>query len=571
MTHSEEIKKALMPIIDEAVKPLKTALHQIAGNRILEYVIEKTKTLQYTKTLLSPTDIPLKEIYYHIPLNFNGYVVYPKTVNDYFEHGNKVLITGDGGGGKTTIINYTFINSYHEFGKVPVLYNLRELSRYQHEEKKKRGINDIQDNILFTALLNHLLFNKVGVSFEAVLSMFDTGKFIFILEGYDELPKNYDIAVEIKEFLERFPENRYLITTRPYSSASALSGFVKAELMGLDIKKDIEPFIRKQLSRNTNGLADRVIKEVSKPNNKEYLELLSNPLFLILFINSFDFHPSLPRKKSDFYFHLFDALFGKHDSLSKDGFERPRYSVLTKSKFIGVLNTFCFRTFFSEMYEFSLQEMNIELQDTKVSMPVEFEIDDYIKDLKESVPLIVEVGQHLKFVHRTLQEYFAALFIISQNEEDYKGIAEFLLESDQIRPNIFLLELLAELKEHLYNRYFLLPYLSSFFNDYNIVVLSEETDYATAKTVLSVFADFQKLLSFSDILRKEQEAFLRHRYPQYPTDNAYFAAAQFEEDSNLLRKLFILCRNHQTFMTQCNAAISSNSVRNRNFIQRTLR
>jgi predicted NACHT family NTPase len=566
---ASEIKKTLIPILSDITRPIKDIVNQTIYNRILEYVIERSKELMYTKTMLTRAPVLLNDIYYHLRLKVDGEIICPKTIDDYFETSDRVLIIGDGGGGKTTLINYTFINSYKSFGKIPILYNLREIGRYDVSEKKKRGGNNVQSNILFTALLDHLLFNKIGINDDVIIKMFETGKFIFILEGFDELPKKHGITVEIKEFIQRFSANRYLITTRRYSEVTGFSHFIQAELLGLDINDDIEPFIRKQLGNNIN-LSDRIIAELTKKENSGYVELLTNPLFLILFINSFEYHPSLPKKKAEFYYHVFDALYGKHDSWSKDGFERPKYSVLSRIKFEEVLQRFSFTSFFEEIYEFTPQYLSLALRDVKISVPIEFEIDDYVSDLKESIPIMVEVGLNLKFIHRTIQEYFTALFIVTQDNDSNNEVMSYILGEDSISPYLFLLELISELNEKLYIEYFLLPYIKKFFEDYNDLIAAPYAPVKSMGVVLSSYLLLLKLIGFSETIQKDYDAFVEHRKNNYSLNDKLLLETEFEELHSTSINLLILSRSHQVFLDTCLNTFLNKGSRNKKFIHNTL-
>jgi hypothetical protein len=124
----------------------------------------------------------------------------------------------------------------------------------------------------------------------------------------------------------------------------------------------------------------------------------------------------IPDKMHAFYSQAFDTLFQKHDA-QKEQFQRKTYTVLTRDDFKSCLSAFCAMSYLQSIYSFSETALTdtagaavtyLKQSDTK-SFP-KLTARQFIDDLCESVCLLQQDGVDFSFVHRSFQEYFAAVF-----------------------------------------------------------------------------------------------------------------------------------------------------------------
>lgn len=295
-----------------------------------------------------------------------------------------------------------------------------------------------------------------------IIEMFDSGKFLFILDGYDEIFQNIKeyILKDIEDFIVRFPKNNYLITTRPYTDVTRLVSFTNFEICGLDPDLEINPFIIKQLFNN-KALADSIIVTLQESSSKKYIPLLTNPLFLILFLNSYESYPKLPPKKSTFYWRVFDAVYEKHETYSKGGYRRPKVSELNREKFEFVLNSFSLVSYFQGKFNFDEPYLEATLRVIKKEYELSFESNNFIEDLKITLSLLIEDGNTLSFSHRTLQEYFTAKYLNTLDEvEKFEFLKRLACQQIANQNHTFLLELISELYPSEYGKYFIPEYIN---------------------------------------------------------------------------------------------------------------
>lgn len=205
------------------------------------------------------------------------------------------------------LLKHFFLNSITTQFRIPIVIELRSLNDFE---------GNITDYIHSKILNNQLSPNKDIL--ERILS---SGKFIFLLDGYDEIlsTKKHKITADLEDFIDKYTANNFIISSRPGSGIESFPRFNNFYVQPLTHSEIIE-FIRLQLEAIDNReLALKIINAINHPENRDYLKFVSNPLLLSMLIYTFDSYPELPRNKSKFYWNVFDTLAVKHDSFTKKG------------------------------------------------------------------------------------------------------------------------------------------------------------------------------------------------------------------------------------------------------------
>ena len=68
---------------------------------------------------------------------------------------------------------------------------------------------------------------------------------------------------------------------------------------------------------------------------------------------------------------------------------------------------FQFKQYLDKKIRFTKEEINGYLEIAKEILEIEFDEDEYLKDLLQSICLVTHEGFYYTFVHRTFQEYFS--------------------------------------------------------------------------------------------------------------------------------------------------------------------
>ncbi|MEO7975624.1 NACHT domain-containing protein [Flavobacterium sp.] len=409
-----DFKKLAEGPISTIIKKVGIELQQITQNRLLEYQTIEYRKNYFTKTLLHRTE-PVRLMDFYQPLfitpqtSINSLKKSKKlstaNVSNLFEKTKYITLIGSAGSGKSTIVKYLFINSVEISFKIPIKIELRYLNEY------KGGIVNYIFNEIF-------LFQKLGLTQEIIERLLNSDSFIFFFDGYDEINSTIKESVtrDIDGFISRFPENNYLITSRPYTNIDTLPLFSNYEVCDLD-DNEIRTFVKKQVSVELE-LADKINKAISNMGNGSYKQFLSNPLLLSMFILTFQSYSEVPQKKSDFYGQVFDTLYSLHDSVSKLSYVREKLSGLSKENYEDVLSLFSCISYFDGKFIFNLEYLENTLNTIKSTKNIHFANDKLIEDLQVAIGILNKEGLDYTFPHRSLQEYFAAKYITSLSEKN---------------------------------------------------------------------------------------------------------------------------------------------------------
>jgi hypothetical protein len=462
---NEVLKTALESFINVYAQDAKDIFGDIftRGKQFLNFglkkYLEKHQTRYiFIKTLLhGNTPKYLYDIYYHLRI-FQTPSVFKQTQtisNIFAPQINCVSIIGEAGSGKSTLIKHLFLNSIETKFGIPILVELRHL-------------ND-NDGDLEQYIYETLLEEDIVVDSELVRKLLRKGKFIFFLDGFDELNSIVKLKAikSINSFVNRFIKNKYIITSRPKADAEYLPLFHTYRIGKLNTIQEISGFIKKQL-RGEDELTHRIIESIKTGNQVYIFSFLSNPLILSLYIHTFQTNSLLPAKKHIFYQRVINALFSEHDSKSKMGFDRERYSKMTQEPIEEVLAVFCLYSFFDNKYEWDSDYIINKLKEIK-ELPsfikYKFDNTDYIRDLSLGVSLWTDDGGYYSFAHRTIQEFYVAKFIKNlkaiENEKFYSLLLEKYISTGNHPYLISLLSFLEEMDTYNLLTNFRLPILRS--------------------------------------------------------------------------------------------------------------
>ncbi len=415
--------------LNKILKSLGAEIDQISNNKLLEFQVNTYKRSLFVKTILHRSEpVNLMKVYYPIKLeneeNTKGINKITTIVsgNDLFKNHNCITITGSAGSGKSMLLKYLFVKIADEKEKIPIRIELRYLEKYEGS---------------FEGYIKKLFnFSKITKDERFSDRLLNSGKFVFLLDGFDELNSKtrYKVIKEIDNFIEKFSKNKYVITTRPYVNIDLLPLFKNMHVKTLD-NDDIYKFIKQQLPEEEYELGNKIIASL-KSNDNKFETFLQNPLLLSMFILTFQSYSTLPTQRHVFYSQVIETLFNTHDSLSKLGYEREKESGLSREEFNTVLNVFSFLTIFENKLIFDKPYFRNKLSIIKNRFPdLNFSTDKLLNDLLIAICIINKEGFDYSFVHKSIQEYFAAEYIAGLSQENkekvYEKLYQLFINDDQ--------------------------------------------------------------------------------------------------------------------------------------------
>lgn len=472
----EITKESLIPFIGSKFRDLL----QSGSNRLAEEIVQacKNKISDYlevefdrnnkTKTILHRHE-PIELERFYQPLFLTAGVdnwlrgkasskskkIPTTNVENIFAKGNCVTIIGTAGSGKSTLVKYLFVNAIKSDYKIPIKVELRYL-------------NDYNNGLLPYIKEEIIKFAEIAKCDEVVDRMLSAGAFIFFFDGYDEVAsaKKESITKDICKMTKKYNSNMYVLTSRPFVNVDMLEGFVNFQVCELS-EAEIESFVKKQFNDSEQELANRIIQTINDKSSKAYRSFLSNPLLLSMFIITYRTDSNIPQKRSDYYDQVFNTLYSVHDTSSKLGYVRERKTRLSKENFVEILKRFSFTSYFEQKYSFTLSYFENQLKDLKEDLHLSFSNEDFIEDTEVAIGILTQEGLEITFPHRSLQEYFAALFVTTVSDSNKKEIYELLFQhfTSSCRYYVYdgnsnFFSLLYEMDTDRFKRYLIVPALN---------------------------------------------------------------------------------------------------------------
>jgi len=448
----EEFTKSFVSGSISALKIAKDEIGHFIDNGLIPYLDKQKNKYSYVKTFLHRTvPVYLYRVYYPLKLKIQDEIIETDSIRDVFRRSQFITVLGGVGSGKSTLVKHLFLNSIKEKLCIPILIELRYLNDYE------KTIEDFIKEKLFE--------NRLSPNDRILERLLTKGKFVFFLDGYDEIKPSVreKVVSSLTTFIGKYTENRFLLTSRPHSNIELLPLFHNCEIQKLS-GLDIEKFVFRQIENST--LAKKIVESLNSSKSEYLRSFLTNPLLLALYILTFQTNSVIPNKKYIFYRRVLDVLFSEHDSLSKVGFERERKTNLSQDQIESLLKKFSFVTYFEGVFDFEKDYLISTLNRVKQkSLEVEFENAELAEDLKVSISLWIEDGNLISFAHRSIQEYFAALYVKDLNEENKikiynEKIPNILFKKHEEQEAENFLSFCREMDEFYFYKYLLLPTLN---------------------------------------------------------------------------------------------------------------
>jgi hypothetical protein len=192
----------------------------------------------------------------------------------------------------------------------------------------------------------------------------------------------------------------------------------------------------------------------------------------------------------------------------------------------------CFVTYLDQ--QFSFDDASLLKYAKKVKKLESANADEFLflKDLLESVCLLVKDGDIITFSHRSFQEYFASTYLINTDAIDLKNLIEIMIR----RSDDNVVDLAFETRKELIELKYVIPSLSELLDIVSTIDInhkcSEYIDYICSKLQIGKFSHERICLGFSTEHKKYGMLFskLFKWYRHYFTEHLFLS----EEDVNII-------------------------------------
>lgn len=400
----------------------------------------KIKTLIYRRV---PKD--LYSFYECIGVNHEGNTIDSADVNNLLDAANKIIITGTGGIGKSTLFKHLYLSTIEKTNLIPVLVELR-------------GFNtcDIKDISVREAIYNNLVQNGFALSEHYFEYSMRQGGYVIFLDGFDEVNRDRVkvVADSIRSLCSQYGENHYLVSSRPSDGFIGWNDFTEMTARRLTKKQALSLINKIEFDETVKT---SFYKELDSHLYRDYESFASNPLLLTIMLLTYNEHAVFPEKLNDFYEQAFLTLFNMHDA-TKEAYVRDIRSGLGCEDFKAIFSYICFKSYFGGEYQFSEVRLREHIQKAKEKFShISFTVDDYQEDLTLSVCMLVKEGLVYRFTHRSFQEYFAALYTCKLEDTiQNKLITNWIKESDSCLTDSYL-EMLFNMQDEKVNKLIFVP------------------------------------------------------------------------------------------------------------------
>ncbi len=325
---------------------------------------------------------------------------------------NRIFLLGRPGAGKTTFLKSLIISALD--GKlseklIPIYINLKDWSDSDYD-----------------------LFSYVNLQFEIcdfpnsqlfVENILTKGKCIILFDGLDEaLNNNKKIIGQLDSFVDKYLDNKYLISCRIAASHYVFEKFVEIELADFDYEQ-IEQFIFNWF-KGDRKKATTCWNKINEESNVRIMNLASTPLLLTLICINFGNSLTFSSNKAELYKEALDVLLKTWDS-SRNIEREEIYKELSLRKKETLLSQIGFKTFESDNLFFHRKLAEKLIQDFITNLnninskTLEFDSKLVLNSIEAQHGLLVERAKNIySFSHLTLQEYFTARYMIDNLAKD---------------------------------------------------------------------------------------------------------------------------------------------------------
>ncbi|MEE3663292.1 NACHT domain-containing protein [Brenneria sp. g21c3] len=370
-------------------------------------------------------------------------------INDItaLDNDRAILIKGLAGQGKSTLLRKLLSNNAKRYSRLPVFYELKNYNGGTLELSISKSLSNFGVKISEYALKKLLSDSNVKIYLDA----FDEVKPEFRLELIDE----------IKRFINSF-KCHVICTSRPDTEIDVLSEFITFSVCELT-EGQIFGIIKKTASdqEKCNELCD-ALKRSPLHTNKD--SILKSPILVVLFCISYNLGEDIPNTLSQFYSNIFDTVFHRHDNI-KGKVYRERHWNDNRRIYRELFDCLCFISLRDGLNGFSYEKLVNFVAISLKHINEEHSIaEKAVKELSSITNLIIEDGfNEYRFVHKSIQEFFAASFITSLQHDKkisfYKKCFNDYSFYTTFHNTLFFLE---ELDYYNYHEYGFIPAITDF-------------------------------------------------------------------------------------------------------------
>lgn len=436
------LKKPIEAVAAVATGKSKEALARLRATSNLKTLYQKLNSTQKVKTIWNvDRAIALSSFYFPAKIKTREGVIQPLSSIDDLPS-NAVVLSGIVGQGKSILLKHLLGKEIRSGVRVPILVELRRTPAAGLESYVRQVFAELMDTS----------------GHPEIFELFaESGRISLLLDGFDEVdPSKVQETVEaIDRLASSFPSTRILVTSRPNSGIENSPHFDIVPLALLS-QHDFSDFFGKILSKD-KALAQRITQAVlSSPT--QVATLANTPLLATLLTIVYRANQRIPVDFSDFYGELFQILLVRHDN-SKSGWERKRKTKLSDREIQQAFEAYCYKLKSEGASSVSKAKALETASQALAALRINADEGHFLTDISKVTCLLQEEGGRLEFLHQSVQEYFAARYILGRPDDVAKSFYGLILSRRRWSTWDQVLRFLSQIDEYRASIHFFIPAL----------------------------------------------------------------------------------------------------------------
>lgn len=379
-------------------------------------------------------------------------VINNATVQKLEAESKNIIIEGIGGIGKSMFLTHLFLSSaseYEDSNRIPVFLSLKD-----YKENTASVLDFIYGGLK--------VFDET-IKKQNVVRALQEKQFILLLDGLDEIQTASRDAFEtdIEAFIKSYPGNMIVMTSRPINAFISYSKFSVF---------DIEPLSKRQALELVEKLdfwdvtaKKNFMAALDKTLYFSHTQFASNPLLLTIMLMTYSAFGEVPAKMHVFYSKAYETMARLHDA-SKGSFKRPLHTKLTPEEFAKYFAQFCARTYKDEVLEFDEMSFSAYMKKVLKGSYAEqqgISAHDFLLDLTDNLCIMYREGSKYYFIHRSFQEYFAAVYFASEYDARLYKVGMFFEKMQHRSYTDRTFDMLYDMIPEKVERFIFLPFLDT--------------------------------------------------------------------------------------------------------------
>lgn len=377
-------------------------------------------------------------------------IIQDATLEKLEKESKYIIIEGIGGIGKSMMLIHLFLSSSQSMdaaGHVPLLLSLKD---YRDDTNGIvdfvwKSVKDFDPNISPADVINSLQ-NK---------------ELILLMDGLDEIQSSIreSFDTDLEAFIKSYPGNMIVITSRPIYSFIAYSKFT---IFGVEpLTKSQALTLIEKLEFWDAAAKNNFMAALDQKLYQSHYQFASNPLLLTIMLMTYSSFGEVPAKMHVFYSKAYETMARLHDA-TKGSYKRPLHTKLTPEEFAKYFAEFCARTYKDEELEFTDISFNSYMQKVLKDTYAEkcgVTPYDFLRDLTDNLCIMYREGEKYYFIHRSFQEYFAAVHFASGYDSKLIRVGNFFEKMQHRSYTDRTFDMLYDMIPEKIERYVFLPHL----------------------------------------------------------------------------------------------------------------